>query len=172
MSRTAPQRPALLAAGQSAMGPSCIADCLYLFVGPEEQKNLPGQSRSLKAPRLSGNDAVLAFDRGQMQMGRREFGGFYDGRIFLFTSNETLDKFNHNPRHYADEARAKPKAAPRRGNALELPILAAGLARRRASQAMGPKLDTNRQFPRPPTAKEFCHARTIARGEFVHLRRS
>ncbi len=50
-----------------------------------------------------------------MQLGRREFGMFYDFNVapnvvlsaasFLFTSNESLEKFSRDPIRYASEAR-------------------------------------------------------------------
>ena len=76
----------------------------YLFAGPEEQKKFLADPDHY-SPVLSGNDPVLAFDRGQLQMGRREFGTFYDNRIYLFTSNESLEKFRQNAHRYAEEVR-------------------------------------------------------------------
>jgi len=102
-SRTAPQDPHCWQPGNAQWG-VVHRGFLYLFVGPEEQKRFLANPDRY-SPALSGNDPVLAFDRGQMQLGRREFGTFYEGRIYLFTGNETLDAFRHNAQHYADEAR-------------------------------------------------------------------
>ena len=76
----------------------------YLFAGPEEQKKFLADPDRY-SPVLSGNDPVLAFDRGQLQMGLCEFGTFYDNRIDSSTSNESLEKFRQNARRYAEEVR-------------------------------------------------------------------
>ncbi len=77
----------------------------YLFTGPEEQKKFLA-SPDRYAPVLSGNDVVLAFDKGRLEPGRREFGMFSNGRIYLFTSAETLAKFidRQNTDRYIDLA--------------------------------------------------------------------
>ncbi len=76
----------------------------YLFVGPEEQKRFL-QNPDRYSPALSGNDAVLAFDRGQLKVGSREFGIYFENRIYLFCDAGSLEQFSKNPRHYAEEAR-------------------------------------------------------------------
>jgi thiol-disulfide isomerase/thioredoxin/YHS domain-containing protein len=76
----------------------------YLFTGPDEQKQFL-QQPDRYAPALSGNDAVMAFDRGQLLRGRRENGVFFENRIYLFASTETLQRFQQDPRRYADEVR-------------------------------------------------------------------
>jgi YHS domain-containing protein len=52
---------------------------------------------------MSGNDPVLAIDRGQTTPGRREHGVFFENRIYLFSSEATLEEFRRNPRRYAAE---------------------------------------------------------------------
>jgi thiol-disulfide isomerase/thioredoxin/YHS domain-containing protein len=100
-SRTAPQDPRCWIPGDARWG-AVHRGMTYLFAGPEEQKRFLADPDRY-SPVLSGNDPVLAFDRGQLQMGRREYGTFYDNRIYLFVSNETLEKFRQNARRYAEE---------------------------------------------------------------------
>ena len=72
----------------------------YLFAGPRQQRRfLDAPDRY--APALSGNDVVLAADGGQTVPGRREHGGFFEGRIYLFANEDSLRKFDTNPQHYA-----------------------------------------------------------------------
>ncbi len=77
----------------------------YLFIGPEEQKKFLAAPDSF-APVLSGNDVVVAFDQGKLEPGRREFGMFCNGRIYLFSSQESLNKFldRQNTDRYMDLA--------------------------------------------------------------------
>ena len=104
-SRTAPEDPRCWTRGDPAVGRlQCIAVITYLFLGPEEQKRFL-QEPDRFAPALSGNDSVLAFDRGQLVRGHREFGIFFENRIYLFANAETLERFQQNPRRYADEVR-------------------------------------------------------------------
>lgn len=75
----------------------------YLFAGPEEQSRFfvnPDQF----SPVLSGSDVVVALEQGQMVPGTREHGLFYGNKIFLFSSEETLDKFLRNPQQYSSAA--------------------------------------------------------------------
>jgi YHS domain-containing protein/thiol-disulfide isomerase/thioredoxin len=102
-SRSAPQDPRCWIPGDARWG-AVHRGMTYLFAGPEEQKKFLADPDRY-SPVLSGNDPVLAFDRAQLQMGRREFGTFYDNRIYLFTSNESLEKFRQNARRYAEEVR-------------------------------------------------------------------
>lgn len=74
--------------------------CTYLFAGEAEQQQF------LSAPDrfglvASGLDVVLAADKNQKTRGNRRHGVFYQNRVFLFVSEDTLDTFWHNPAHYA-----------------------------------------------------------------------
>lgn len=72
----------------------------YLFSGPsEQQKFLANPDRY--SPVISGNDPVLALDQNQAVSGQREHGVFYNGRIYLFSSESSLDVFRRNPSRYA-----------------------------------------------------------------------
>ncbi len=102
-SNTAPDDPRCWVRGDPRWG-VVHRGITYLFLGPGEQKRfLTNPDRF--APALSGNDAVLAFDKGQLVRGRREFGIFFDKRMYLFANGETLERFQHNPRRYAAEVR-------------------------------------------------------------------
>jgi YHS domain-containing protein len=77
----------------------------YLFQGPEEQKRFlanPGRY----APVLSCNDVVLAVDQNRTVAGQREFGVWFpdpkQGRVFLFSSEETLRKFHTDAERYLE----------------------------------------------------------------------
>ncbi|HEV2969301.1 MAG TPA: thioredoxin family protein [Pirellulales bacterium] len=102
-SRTAPQDPRCWMRGDPKWG-AVHRGITYLFLGPGEQKRFL-QEPDRFAPALSGNDAVLAFSKGQLIAGHREFGIFFESRIYLFANMETLEKFQQNPRHFADEVR-------------------------------------------------------------------
>jgi YHS domain-containing protein len=75
----------------------------YLFADAEKARRF-FQDPDRYAPVLSGSDAVLAVDEGRYVKGIREHGAFFGGRIYLFSSEETLQKFEHNPNAYADAA--------------------------------------------------------------------
>ncbi|MBX9787911.1 MAG: thioredoxin family protein [Pirellulales bacterium] len=55
------------------------------------------------APVAGGDDPVVAMQQGQAVAGRREFGMFYQGRVFLFASPQTRDAFKADPNRYAAE---------------------------------------------------------------------
>ncbi len=73
----------------------------YMCAGPEEQKKFLADPQRY-APVLSGNDVVWAVEHGQQVPGRREYGVFYRGRIYLFAEPGTLDAFRKNPRRYLE----------------------------------------------------------------------
>ena len=107
--RTAPQDPRCWVPGDTRWG-AVHRGITYLFAGPDQQRKfLAAPDRY--APALSGNDPVLAFDRGVMQPGRRDFGTFYEDRIYLFAGNDTLDHFRQDPRRYSEEVRQAEAAA-------------------------------------------------------------
>lgn len=71
----------------------------YLFAGPEEQqKFLANPDRY--APVLSGLDVVQLVEATQMSDGRREFGAWFGGRVYLFSSEESYQKFSSDPYRY------------------------------------------------------------------------
>ncbi len=89
----------------------------YLFAGPEEQRRfLDNRNYERYAPALSGNDVVLFAEQGLIVPGRRDFGGWYQNRLYLFSSEETCRKFDADPARYlgALDKAASAMAAPRR----------------------------------------------------------
>jgi protein disulfide-isomerase len=78
--------------------------CLYLFAGPQEQQQFWANPDAY-SPVLSGIDPVLALDNGASVAGRREHGVEFNGMMFLFSSEATLQHFSHNPERYAGGVR-------------------------------------------------------------------
>jgi thiol-disulfide isomerase/thioredoxin/YHS domain-containing protein len=75
----------------------------YLFTGPEEQRRFFADPDRY-APVISGNDIVWARETSQAVPGRREHGVFYNGHVFLFENEASLEKFRKNPTYYATQA--------------------------------------------------------------------
>jgi YHS domain-containing protein len=55
-------------------------------------------------PVAMGEDIVLKVDRNRRVNGEREFGAWYQGRVFLFSSQETFDAFGARPDFYTEIA--------------------------------------------------------------------
>jgi len=73
---------------------------LYLFTNTaNQQKFMANPDRY--SPVLRGHDPVLALDKNQAVPGRREFGVFCEGRIYLFSSEATLGHFARNSKRYS-----------------------------------------------------------------------
>jgi len=73
----------------------------YLFVSQaEQQKFLADPDRY--APVMSGVDPVLALENRQQVPGMRKHGVKYRGQVYLFSSEETLRRFEQNPGSYAN----------------------------------------------------------------------
>ena len=75
----------------------------YLFAGPEEQSRFKADPDRY-APVSSGDDVVLLLEQGRSAPGYREHGVQFEGHIYLFSSEGTLEKFRSNPHYYADRA--------------------------------------------------------------------
>ena len=76
----------------------------YLFAGPEEQRRfLDLDAADRYAPVISGDDVVLALDRGQRVAGRRQHGVFFRGQVYLFASEASLEVFAKDPSRYAEQ---------------------------------------------------------------------
>ena len=76
---------------------------LYLFA-TDAQKQTFWQDPDRYAPILSGNDAVTYAETGKVVQGSRRHGVFFRNQIFLFTSEESLQRFWNSPQRYADIA--------------------------------------------------------------------
>ncbi len=71
----------------------------YLFAGPAERAKFAANPDRY-APVFSGYDVVLAAERGVLVPGKREFGGWYRGRVYLFANEQTLRQFDQDPNRY------------------------------------------------------------------------
>lgn len=76
---------------------------LYLFAS-EAEKQTFWQDPDRFAPILSGNDPVEFAESGRIVQGSRKHGVFYRNQIFLFTSEDSLQRFWGSPKRYADVA--------------------------------------------------------------------
>lgn len=75
----------------------------YLFSGEEEQRRFFADPDRY-APAISGNDLIVAVEQGQNVPGMREHGVYFSNRVYLFASEESLEKFSKNPNLYANHA--------------------------------------------------------------------
>jgi YHS domain-containing protein/thiol-disulfide isomerase/thioredoxin len=76
----------------------------YLFSGHEEQQKFLANPL-VYAPALSGDDAVVKIDHGQSVPGQRQFGTFYDKRVYLFSCQDSLNRFHGDPLKYTGGVR-------------------------------------------------------------------
>ena len=76
----------------------------YLFSGPEQRDRFDADPDRY-APVASGNDVVVLVERGQLTPGRREHGGWFDSRVYLFSGRETYLKFYTAPEQYVTTLR-------------------------------------------------------------------
>lgn len=75
----------------------------YLFSGVEEHRRFLADPDHY-APVGSGSDVVLLLEEGRSVLGFREHGLQFDGHVYLFADEGTLEKFRSNPHYYADRA--------------------------------------------------------------------
>lgn len=94
----------------------------YLFAGPEEQQRFLASPQKY-APVLAGNDVVIAAEQGQIVPGRREFGAWYHGNVYLFAGEASYQRFNTNPEQYvrslrqnAGQMAQRPSVSPAAGS--------------------------------------------------------
>ncbi len=76
----------------------------YLFTTQAGQQRFLSNP-DMYSPVLSGNDPVLAIDQRQTVSGNRRHGVYFRDRIYLFSSEATLDQFVKNPHRYASGVR-------------------------------------------------------------------
>jgi protein disulfide-isomerase len=72
---------------------------VYLFSGPNEQARFYANP-DMYAPVISGNDVIVALETGQMVPGLRQHGVYYGNHIYLFSSEQSLQKFEREPERY------------------------------------------------------------------------
>ncbi len=75
----------------------------YLFAGPKQQNRFLADPDRYAAV-LSGNDPVLALERGRVTAGCRAQGVLFEDRIYLFVDEASRKQFSAKPKHYADWA--------------------------------------------------------------------
>ncbi len=87
---------------------------LHLFSGEQQQRRFLSNP-DFYSPVLSGDDPVLAYETRQLVPGKRQHGVFYNHRIYLFSSEQTLTRFYRNPTKYSEPVlKAEAATAPRR----------------------------------------------------------
>ncbi len=83
----------------------------YLFVGLKQQQMFLARPDWF-SPVLSGNDAVEFVDKGQLVPGNRQYGLEYAKLMYLFASEESLQKFARSPQPYAISVHQTMKVEP------------------------------------------------------------
>jgi protein disulfide-isomerase len=76
----------------------------YLFTSAEAKKEF-WDAPDRFSPVLAGIDPVVALDENRSVTGRRKHGVFYGGRVYLFASEASLERFSRNPEQYATGVR-------------------------------------------------------------------
>ncbi|MGO8749043.1 MAG: thioredoxin fold domain-containing protein [Thermoguttaceae bacterium] len=71
----------------------------YLFAGAAEAKRFYNDPERF-APVVSGNDVVLLVEEGRTVSGERKFGGWFEDRMYLFSSELSYQKFEASPARY------------------------------------------------------------------------
>ncbi len=71
----------------------------YLFAGPEEQQKFLADPERY-APVFGGRDIVKILETGELADGRRDYGGWFAGRVYLFDSEDSYRKFTADPERY------------------------------------------------------------------------
>ncbi|MFH1266600.1 MAG: thioredoxin family protein [Planctomycetota bacterium] len=90
----------------------------YLFAGPAERDRFDAEPDRY-APVLAGNDLVLLVEEGRTVPGRREHGAWFEGqpqgrfekRVYLFSSEGTLERFDADPYRYVSRLTQAAQAA-------------------------------------------------------------
>ena len=72
----------------------------YLFAGEKEQRAFLANPDAY-SPILSGNDPIAFVEQGQVVSGKRTHGIFYGKQVYLFASEQNLQKFWQSPQRYA-----------------------------------------------------------------------
>lgn len=83
----------------------------YLFAGPKERQMFLENPHKY-APVESGDDAVVLREQGVRVPGRRECGGVYDGRLYLFSCEDSYLKFEQAAKLAGSQQRPSPYAVP------------------------------------------------------------
>jgi thiol-disulfide isomerase/thioredoxin len=89
-------------------------DRTYLFAGPEQQQRFLANGDAY-SPVMSGIDPVAMVDHNQAVPGKREFGVFFNQRVYLFADASSRERFTRSPERYTVEslqARSLPPGVP------------------------------------------------------------
>jgi YHS domain-containing protein/thiol-disulfide isomerase/thioredoxin len=81
----------------------------YLFSSVDAKQRFWAQPDRY-APALAGIDPVLFTDSGQQVDGKRNHGVVYRDQVYLFSSEETLQRFWRSPENFAEQVRQAAKA--------------------------------------------------------------
>jgi len=104
----------------------------YLFAGPEQRDRFDAEPDRY-APVSSGSDVVVAVEQGEVMPGRREHGAWFEGRVYLFSSEATLRRFDADPHHYVSAMLQRTESTARR------PMYGAPAAADRGAPAVVPQ---------------------------------
>ena len=72
---------------------------MYLFAGKAQLEEF-NRNPEKYAPAYQGLDIVIWKERGEKVHGVRNYGAWAVGRVFLFSSEDNLVKFEKNARYY------------------------------------------------------------------------
>ena len=78
-------------------------DRFFLFSSTEAMKTF-SKNPSLYTPVAMGEDVVQMIQGGQRIKGKRHYGAWYQGRIYLFATQDNYNAFAERPSYYADFA--------------------------------------------------------------------
>jgi len=84
----------------------------YLFAGPEQARQFWGDPDRY-APVNSGYDVVLFLEEGEMVLGERRYGLFFNEQVYLFSNAATREQFEKDPRRYTKLLRQAMQAQAR-----------------------------------------------------------
>jgi YHS domain-containing protein len=80
---------------------SVYQSAVYTFASAEAKEEFDAAPASF-APAAGGIDVVSYDDDGDKVAGSLDFAVWYQGRLFMFSSQESLDKFVESPGEYSD----------------------------------------------------------------------
>jgi protein disulfide-isomerase len=81
----------------------------YLFAGPDQAQRFWADPDRY-APVHSGYDVVVFLEQGRMVSGTRRCGVFFNEQVYLFSEEATRERFEQDPRHYANLLRQAMRA--------------------------------------------------------------
>ncbi len=85
----------------------------YLFAGPDQRDRFDA-APDRYAPVLAGVDVVLAVDQGDTVPGQRRYGAWFEDRVYLFSSEATLRRFDEAPYRYVSALQETGQSTARR----------------------------------------------------------